>query len=144
MSLFNSMDASASGLTAQRLRMDLTSNNIANVNTTETEDGGPYRKQEPVFKTKFKEELNKSGGFDSKQEVNGVKVKDIVESDEPPKLEYDPEHPQANDDGYVEKPNVNIVEEMTNMISATRAYEANVTALDSSQDMYNSAIQIGT
>ena len=144
MSLFNSMDASSSGLTAQRLRMDLISNNIANVNTTETEDGGPYRKQEPVFKTKFKEELNKAGGFRSEQEVNGVKVKDVVESDEPPKLEYNPEHPQANEDGYVEKPNVNIVEEMTNMISATRAYEANVTALDSSKDMYNSAIQIGT
>ncbi len=144
MSLFNSMDASSSGLTAQRLRMDLISNNIANVNTTETEDGGPYRKQEPVFKTRLKEELGKSSSFNSEQKINGVKVKDVVESDEPPRLEYNPEHPQANEEGYVEKPNVNIVEEMTNMISATRAYEANVTALDSSKDMYNSAIQIST
>ncbi len=144
MSLFRSMDASSSGLTAQRLRMDSISNNIANVNTTETEDGGPYRRQEPVFKTRFQEELRRSGVSDSEEKINGVKVKEIVESNKPPKLEYNPDHPQANEEGYVEKPNVNIVEEMTNMISATRAYEANVTALDSSKDMYNSAIRIST
>ncbi len=144
MSLFRSMDASSSGLTAQRLRMDSISNNIANVNTTETEDGGPYRRQEPVFKTRFQEELRRSGVSDSEEKINGVKVKEIVESNKPPRLEYNPDHPQANEEGYVEKPNVNIVEEMTNMISATRAYEANVSALDSSKDMYNSAIRIST
>lgn len=144
MSLFRSMDASSSGLTAQRLRMDSISNNIANVNTTETEDGGPYRRQEPVFKTRFQEELRRSGGSNSEARINGVKVKEIVESNKPPRLEYNPDHPQANEEGYVEKPNVNIVEEMTNMISATRAYEANVSALDSSKDMYNSAIRIST
>ncbi|WP_408954553.1 flagellar basal body rod protein FlgC [Natroniella sp. ANB-PHB2] len=141
MGLFNGMNISSSGLTAQRVRMDLVSNNIANVNTTRTEDGGPYRRQAPVFAARLKDELDK---FNNNSQVGeGVKITEIVESDEPVRLEYKPEHPDANQDGYVEKPNVNIVSEMTDMISATRAYEANVTALDSAKSMFESALRIG-
>ncbi|MCK8816536.1 flagellar basal body rod protein FlgC [Natroniella sulfidigena] len=141
MGVFDGMNISSSGLTAQRVRMDLISNNIANVNTTRTEDGGPYRRQVPVFASRLKDEMAK---FDGKnQEGEGVKIKEIAESDEPARLEYNPEHPDANEDGYVEKPNVNIVSEMTDMISATRAYEANVTALDSAKSMIESALRIG-
>ncbi|MCK8826320.1 flagellar basal body rod protein FlgC [Natroniella acetigena] len=141
MGVFNGMNVSSSGLTAQRVRMDLISNNIANVNTTRTEDGGPYRRQVPVFATRLQDELDKFNN--NSQTGEGVKITKIAESDEPARLEYRPEHPDANQDGYVEKPNVNIVSEMTDMISATRAYEANVTALDSAKSMFESALRIG-
>ena len=138
MGLFNGMDMSSSGLTAQRLRMDIISNNIANANTTRTEDGEAYRRQMPVFATKLEKEMGKH-----EAKAQGVKVKEIIESDKPFKLKYEPNHPHANEDGYVEMPNFNIITEMTDMISATRAYEANVTALDSAKNMFNSSLQIG-
>lgn len=139
MSLFKGLNISASGLTAQRLRMDVISNNIANVNTTRSEDGKPYKRQMPVFASRLKEEIGK---VNSNGEGNGVEVKEIRESDAPPKLTYNPNHPDANQAGYVAMPNINIVSEMTDMISATRAYEANVTALNSVKSMAASALKI--
>ncbi|WP_027338685.1 flagellar basal body rod protein FlgC [Halonatronum saccharophilum] len=141
MGIFNGMNTSASGLTAQRLRMDIISNNIANVNTTKDENGEYYKRKMPVFATKLNEEIGKLSK--GEQISNGVKVKEIKESGEPPRLVYKPTHPDANEDGYVKKPNINIVSEMTDMISATRAYEANVTALNSSKSIIESALNIG-
>ena len=142
MSLFSGIDISASGLTAQRLRMDVVSNNIANVNTTRTEEGGPYRKKMPVFKSRLQQEMNNIAN-ENQNIGNGVKVSQIRESSQPPKLVYKPNHPDADENGYVQMPNINIVSEMTDMISASRAYEANVTAVNTSKQMVKSALQIG-
>jgi len=145
MGIFSSMDISASGLTAQRLRMDVISNNIANVNTTRTEEGGPYRRQRVIFQERkrdvtFKDLLE--GSF-LKQLGAGVRVVAIEEDQSPFKLVYDPSHPDADDNGYVRMPNVNIVTEMVDMISATRSYEANVTAINAAKSMINKALEIG-
>ncbi|MBF8984286.1 flagellar basal body rod protein FlgC [Lutibacter sp. B2] len=146
MSLFNSVNVSASGLTAQRLRMDVISKNIANANTTRTANGMPYRRQMPVFKEKtgnfkFSESLDAAKG--KVNFGNGVEVIDVVEDKSPFKRIYDPGHPDADKDGYVKMPNVDIVTEMINMISATRAYEANVTAMNAAKSMAMKALEIG-
>jgi flagellar basal-body rod protein FlgC len=144
--LFNAFAISASGLTAERLRMDVISNNIANVNTTRTEEGGPYQRQRVIFEPRGQQvnsmfpyifDRNKAATFD------GVKVTSVSPDTTPPKLMYDPGHPDANKDGYVAMPNVNIVKEMVDMISATRAYEANVTAVNSAKTMAAKALDIG-
>lgn len=145
MGIFSSMEISASGLTAQRLRMDVISNNIANVNTTRTEEGGPYRRQRVVFQERkrditFRDLLE---GSYLKQMGAGVRVVAIEEDPSPFKLVYDPSHPDADDNGYVRMPNVNIVTEMVDMISATRSYEANVTAINAAKSMINKALEIG-
>ncbi len=142
MALFSGLNISASGLTAQRTRMDTISNNIANVNTTRTEDGGPYRRKMPVFASRLKEEMGNINN--QKQETGGgVEISEIRESSKQPKLRYKPNHPDADENGYVRMPNINIVAEMTDMMSASRAYEANVTAIDTSKQMAKSALQIG-
>jgi flagellar basal-body rod protein FlgC len=142
--MFRAIDTSASGLTAERLRMDVISNNIANVNTTRTEDGGPFRRQLCIFQAR------KPGGrwpFQERklphQVGSGVRVTTIMSDMAPFKLIYDPQHPDADKDGYVRMPNVNIVHEMVDMITATRAYEANVTSINSTKDMISSALGIG-
>ncbi len=140
MSLFHSFDVSASGLTAQRLRMDTIANNLANVNTTRTERGGPYRRQMPVFASRYlPQALAVQGGFRGA----GVRVLGIVEDTDPPRLVYDPAHPDANADGYVAMPNVNVVTEMVDMIGASRAYEANIAALNAFKNMAMKALEIG-
>ena len=145
--MFSSFDTSASGLTAQRLRMDVISDNIANVNTTRTEEGEPYRRKLPVFQQKkgsdfsrvFRGELNRN-----KRDVGqGVKVSGIVEDESPLERAYRPEHPDADEEGYVSLPNVDVATEMVDMIEASRAYEANITALDTTKNMALQAIQIG-
>ena len=144
MTMFRAIDTSASGLTAERLRMDVISNNIANVNTTRTEDGGPFRRQLPVFQSR--KPLGRWPFLDMKaphQIGTGVRVAAILEDQAPFKLEYDPSHPDADADGYVRHPNINIVHEMVDMITATRAYEANVTCINSAKDMINAALNIG-
>ncbi len=147
MSLFNSFAISASGLTAERLRMDIISNNIANANTTKTLEGGPYIRQRVIFEPRgeklgflvpFMFEKNKRIS-----QFQGVKVTGIIKDPTPPRLVYDPGHPDADKDGYVAMPNVNIVKEMVDMISATRAYEANVTAINSAKTMAAKALDIG-
>ncbi len=147
MSMFGGIDASASGLTAERLRMDVISNNIANVNTTRTEGGGPYQRKYVVFKPRESQEF--AGVLSSAMNSIGFKAGDGVravgiEADNTQgRLVFDPGHPDANADGYVELPNVNIVTEMVDMITASRAYEANVTAVNAAKSMAMKALEIG-
>ncbi len=147
MGMFNSFDISASGLTAQRLRMDVISNNIANVNTTRTPEGGPYVRQRVIFEPRGEKlQFLTPFAFEQNKRINqfqGVKVTSVTTDPTPPRLVYDPGNPDANKDGYVAMPNVNIVKEMIDMISATRAYEANVTAIDSAKTMASKALDIG-
>ncbi|MEI7640429.1 MAG: flagellar basal body rod protein FlgC [bacterium] len=147
MGVFNSFAISASGLTAERLRMDAISNNIANVNTTRTPDGGPYKRQRVIFEPRGDQmQAMFPYIFDKNKKLaqfQGVKVTGISEDPTPPRLVFDPGHPDANKDGYVAMPNVNIVKEMVDMISATRAYEANVTSINSAKTMAAKALEIG-
>lgn len=138
------MDIAASGLTAQRLRLDIISQNMANVNTTRTAEGGPYKRKTVIF-----EQMQNENSFSSilnkkKQSgVNGVRVARIVEDESQGALVYNPTHPDANAQGYVEMPNVNTVDEMVNMISASRSYEANVTSFNTMKSMFAKALEIG-
>lgn len=148
MSIFHSINTSASALTSQRLRMDVISSNMANVDSTRATlvngEWVPYRRKSVVLQPK-------EGNFNSflnvamnKGEVgNGVKVSKIVEDETPFKEVYDPEHPDANEFGYVQMPNVDPLREMVDLISATRSYEANVTALNASKGMLMKALEIG-
>lgn len=147
---YNSFDISASGLSFERLRMDVISNNIANANTTRTDEGEPYKRQVVTAQprgTNFAEHLNrfiKGGTLDQDSPTKGVKATSIVEDDSPLKEVYDPEHPHADPEtGYVQKPNVNTINEMTDLITASRAYEANVTAIEASRDMKNNILDLG-
>jgi len=147
MSFFGSLDVSASGLTAQRLRMDIIAENIANVETTRTQDGSPYKRKTVLFQERgdaspFAEYFNKAMGG-KVQDVRGVRVTRIVEDQRPGSKVYDPGHPDADTDGYVTKPNVNIVEEMVNMISASRSYEANVTAFNTTKSIIAKTLEMG-
>lgn len=146
MSFFSAMDISASGLTAQRLRLDIIANNLANAETTRTDAGGPYRRQVPVFEVRQPEDtfaalLGRATGIDGTG--GGVRVARIDEDASPFRLKYDPGHPDADAQGYVQLPNVNSVTEMVDMISATRAYEANITAINSAKAMIARALEIG-
>lgn len=163
--LFSGINISASGLRAQRIRQNVIASNLANAETTRTPEGGPYRRQsvllsagndEREFRAVFQPE--RMEGRTTKKlhmkipghkfpivEENtgtGVKVDQIVQDKDEPRLVYDPSHPDANKEGYVAYPNINVVKEMTDMISATRAYEANVTALSSTKGMLNKALEI--
>jgi flagellar basal-body rod protein FlgC len=133
MDFFTAMEVSASGLSAQRTRMNVAASNLANVNTTRTAGGGAYARKSVLL-----ESVPLAGTG-----VNGVQVKQIVTDPNPPQLEYDPEHEDANADGYVAYPNINAVEEMVDMITASRAYEAGVTALSTSVSMAERALGIG-
>lgn len=136
---------SSSGMAAQRMRMNTISSNMANVNTTRTPEGGPYRRKDVVFESM--PEVRNFGeilGVNSPQaDMQRVQVTDVISDRKAPLLKYEPDHPDANAEGYVAYPNINMMEEMTNMIQATRAYEANVQALQSSKDMALSALEIG-
>jgi flagellar basal-body rod protein FlgC len=144
MSLLDALQTSATGLSAQRLRMNLISSNLANINTTRTQEGGPYTRKDAVFEAKpqvesFRDALSRQLG----PERVDVEVTQIVDDNRPPILKYDPNHPDADADGYIHLPNINVVEEMVNMISASRSYEANITALRSTKDMASDAMDIG-
>ena len=144
MDFFDAIDASSSGLSAQRLRMNLISGNLANVNTTRTREGGPYRRKEAIFAAQPLEESFKKVLADrQKKQLSIVKVSRVIEDSNPPVMKYDPQHPDADEKGYVAMPNINVMEEMVNMISATRGYEANVTALKAAKDMASRALEIG-
>ncbi|MCR5419762.1 MAG: flagellar basal body rod protein FlgC [Lachnospiraceae bacterium] len=147
MSVFKSFGVNASGMTAERYRMDIISQNVANANTTRTEDGTPYKRKVVTFREKttdpttFGTIFAKSRGMDV---GDGVKVDGVYEDEvSEMKRVYDPSHPDADEDGYVWYPNVDIVTEMTNMIDATRAYEANATAFTSSKSMAMKGLNIG-
>ncbi len=149
MSMFMGIDTAASGLTAERLRMDVISNNIANANTTRTENGGAYHRRFVVFSPRdrqpesFEQTLLKATGG-KKTVGEGVRAVAIMEDNQQGPLVYDPGHPDANADGYVEKPNVNIVSEMVDMITAHRAYEANTTTINAAKSMISKALEISS
>ena len=144
MSIFRAFGINSSGMTAERFRTDIISENIANVNTTSTEDGTPYTRRIVTFREKgnnFWEQYRKSL---DKYVGNGVKVGGVYEDTATAyKMEYDPSNPDADENGYVTYPNVNIVTEMTNMIDASRAYEANATAFEASKAMATRGLTIG-
>ena len=151
MSIFNALNTSASALTAQRLRMDTISSNIANAETTRAtinEDGEyePYRRKMVTFESRdeksFASHLQRATG--SNQNVgSGVRVAEIIEDDEPFTLVYNPNHPDALEDGYVQMPNVDPLKEMVDLMGATRSYEANVTAINATKSMLMKALEIG-
>lgn len=150
MSMFNSLDASASALTAQRMRMDVVSSNLANAETTRAKinaDGTvePYRRKMTVFQPNGKsfESFLQKASQTSSHPGTGVKVTGIIEDQEPFKLAYNPTHPDANEAGYVQLPNVDPLKEMVDLMGATRSYEANITALNASKSMLTKALEIG-
>jgi len=142
MDFFSAMEIVSSGLTAERVRLNVTASNLANANTTRTEEGGPYQRRDPMFKAT---NVAAERGFQDQLDgvLKGVEITEIVKDESPPRLVFDPKHPDADEEGYVALPNVNMVEEMVNMVMASRAYEAGVTAMKSVKDMANKALQIG-
>lgn len=138
--VFSAMEVAASGLTAERSRMNIIAGNLANARTTKTEDGTPYKRLDPIFVAR-----PVSGGSSDPvmNAIQKVELSDIREDASPGQQVYDPGHPDANAQGYVEYPNVNVVSEMVNMMSASRAYEAGVTSIESLKAMARSAIKIG-
>lgn len=142
MSAFDSFNISASGLSAERLRMDTISSNIANISTTRTADGGPYRRKIAVFEENYDNALNENTGKYEKK-LLGVRASNIQEDQSPFEEKYDPGNPDADADGYVKMPNVNILNEMADMMASTRAYEANVTAINDEKGMFTKALEIG-
>jgi flagellar basal-body rod protein FlgC len=163
--LFSGLEISASGLRAQRIHQNVISSNLANAETTRTAEGGPYRRQFVVLEADSDQRdvqlLNQQPGLQGEQTAanhlpipasnfprderffgNGVRVAEIREDSRPPKLVYDPSHPDADKNGYVALPNVNIVKEMADMIAATRSYEANVTAFNATKSMLMQGLQL--
>ena len=143
MDFLSSMRISSSGMTANRRRMNTISSNIANVNTARTPEGGPYRRKDVVLEAipdakSFGEILDTN-----QKKLNRVQVTDIAVDQTAPRLVYDPNHIDANEQGYVAYPNINLMEEMAGMIQATRAYEANASALGASKNMAMTALEIG-
>jgi len=143
MNFLTAMDISASGLTAQRSRMNLIAMNLSHMHTTRTSEGGPYRRKLPVFaaqplagelRGRFRDRLD--------QELEEVQVTEVIEDNRDFQLVFDPAHPDADEFGYVLMPNVNVIEEMVDMLSAKRSYEANVTAVSASQDMAIKSLEI--
>lgn len=144
MDFSTSLRVSSSGLSAQRMRMNTISSNIANINTTRTPEGGPYRRKDVIFESMpdfrtFGEMITTRPD----ENMQRVQVTDVTVDQKAPLLKYEPNHPEANEDGYVAYPNINLMEEMANMIQATRSYEANVSAIQASKDMAMSALEIG-
>lgn len=151
MGLFTSINIAATGMSVERLKTDVISNNIANATTTRTQDGGPYKKQtvviepiankNPIWRSPFLNESMDNGPG------SGVRVREIVKDTEQGRMVYDPSHPDAivsgPNKGYVEYPNVNIVNEMVNMIASNRAYEANSSVIQGSKEMFSAALEIG-
>jgi len=163
--LFSGINISASGLRAQRMKQNIISTNLANAETTRTKEGGPYKRQQVVlesdptefdYRTVFGKD-RMEGKITSREHMripkpdfpiitekvgSGVKVSQVAEDQSPARLVYDPTHPDANKEGYVAMPNVNVVQEMTDMITATRAYEANVSAMSATKGMLMKALEI--
>ncbi|MBM4253350.1 MAG: flagellar basal body rod protein FlgC [Deltaproteobacteria bacterium] len=146
MSFFKAMDISSSGLAAQRVRMNVLSANLANAQSTRGDDGGPYKRRDVVVSavptgTAFEDYLNDTSGHGT--ELRKVQVVDIHKDTKAPRRVFDPSNPDADATGYVEMPNVQVMSEMVNMIAATRAFEANATALNDAKQMAMKALEIG-
>jgi flagellar basal-body rod protein FlgC len=142
--MFSGMRVSASGLAAQRMRLNSINSNIANINTTRTPEGGPYRRKDVVF-----EAIPEAKSFGEvlisqpQRDVARVQVTDVISDRKAPLMKYEPDHPDADENGYVAYPNINMMEEYANMIQATRAFEANISAMQASKDMAMSALELG-
>lgn len=173
MSFFSTLNTSASGLTAQRLRMDVISQNIANATTTRTAEGGPYKRKSVILETvpsqsfdnilddalnanplsrgregrlgfeRVNAAIERAAGNNTDEDPAGVRVTQIHTDETDGPLVFDPSHPDANEDGYVEMPNVNVVFEMVNMMSASRSYEANLTAINTTRSLITRTLEIG-
>jgi len=144
MDILSGMRVSASGMAAQRMRMNTINSNIANVHTTRTPEGGPYRRKDVVFEAipdarSFGEILTTN----PQKDVARVQVTDVAVDRKAPLVKYEPDHPDANEDGYVAYPNINLMEEMANMIMTSRAYEANVSAMNATKDMAMTSLELG-
>ena len=139
--VFSAIDISASGLSAERTRMNTIASNLANAQTTRTAAGGPYKRVDPVFEAIALDKMHALSP--SERSVSLVQVSQIVQDQRPGHMVYSPGHPDANKDGYLEYPNVNVVEEMVNMISASRAYEAGISSVEATQKMASSALELG-
>ncbi|MGI4993926.1 flagellar basal body rod protein FlgC [Halobacteriovorax sp. GFR7] len=145
MDLLTSLKISSSGVAANKKRMAAISSNIANAQTTRTAEGGPYRKKEVAFgsepaRESFSDILEGEMG----EVAQSVHATEVVSSDKPPILKYDPSHPDANEQGYVAYPNINVMEEMADMISASRSYEANINVMNTTKSMAMKALEIGS
>ena len=146
MSFLNAINISASGMTAERMRLDIAAENIANINTTRTENGGPYRRKmvvfEPIednsFASAFRSELSRQSN-----NGGGVRVAEIVEDPSDFRMVYNPEHPDADENGYVQMPNVDLLKETVDSMAASRAYDANLTAFNTIKTMASKALEIG-
>lgn len=146
MGFLNALDISGSGLTAQKMRIDILAQNIANAETTRTENGDPYRRQMVVFQEDTGSSASRFSSYLQQARENqnpGVKVVEIVQDESDLKPVYDPGHPDANEEGYVMYPNVNKIKEMSDLLSASRAYEGNVTVINAIKSMASTALQIG-
>ena len=148
MAFLTSMNVVGSGLTAQQLRLDVISENITNINTTRTEGGGPYTRKMVVFEAEsapspFQSALARAWGTAGETREGGVRVTQIVEDPSDYKLVSDPTHPDANEDGYVEMPNVDLIKEMTDAMAASQAYSANVTAFNVLKQVVAKGLEIG-
>jgi flagellar basal-body rod protein FlgC len=148
MDLSDSLAASVSALDAQRHRLNVIASNLANAQSTRTSSGGPYRRRDVVFQsapigTAFQRAFKQVAGTPGARVLDGVKVARVIEDPKPGQVLYDPRHPDADKNGYVKMPNVNVMEEMVNMIGASRAYEANVQAINATRTMWNRALEIG-
>lgn len=144
MDFFSAMNVSSSALSAERTRMNLISSNLANANTTRTPEGGPYKRKDAVFAATAPPQSAFSRTLDgaTAQQVREVQVAQIVEDQNPPRMQFDPSHPDADQQGFVAMPNVSVIEEMADMINATRAYEANVTAVQAAKNMALKTLEI--
>ena len=142
MDLFNTIKISSTALKAQQIRLNTVSSNLANAETTQTPEGGPYKRKTVVFQSDgspFSENLDQ----ELRGSVQGVKVTSIRADQAAPRIIYNPGHPDANEEGYVSMPNINVLEEMADMVSATRAYEANINTIQASKRMALKALEIG-
>jgi len=147
--MYSSIEVSASGLSAERLAMDVIANNLANVNTTRTPEGGAFKRQLVIFAQKQEQDpnasmdpLDTSSDTDPGKSRDGVEAVGITSDPGPDRLVYDPTHPDADTNGYVHMPNIDVVKEMVDMIAASRAYQANVTAIQESRSMGNAAMNL--
>lgn len=143
MDIFTTFKISGSALKANRTRLNTIASNLANVDTTSTPEGGPYKKKSVYFETQpvtFKEHLDSN----LKNSIQGVAVSKIIESDDPPRKIYNPQHPDAGEDGYVDMPNISTLKEMVDMMNATRAYQANTTTIKAAKRMALKALEIGS
>jgi len=146
MSLMNIFDIAGSGMSAQTVRLNTTSSNIANAESVSSNLDETYRARQPVFATQLNSVMRNdpyAAGGNGLNAGSGVQVKGIVESDSPLQMRYEPHHPMSNDDGYVAYPNVNVVEEMTNMISASRSFQTNADVMKSAKEMMQQVLNLG-